>query len=500
VSRQTIVVRDGGLNLPVEARQRPLFVGPCSKGVANTLYWVNGSAALADTLGRGTVVEQAAPVADAGGCLILKTAASTAGTLGTPAVTRVGTSTGTITVANEPADAWRLRVRVATSGTLGAGRFQYALDGYTATDASGWSPIYTIPAGGTFALPQTGQDPAAPVTITFVPGAGPVFFQVGDVHRADCVAPHYTVLDLTNAFENLRTLLGSTRVRRVMFAGGSATASAQIVLAAAVAGHLDNLAAGFRFARAVMDGGSLDTLSNFRTAIASFTDDRIGLVWDPITETSGCRIVSKIPFTGWAVPVVPAVNAVAERFAKTELSESCGRVRSGSLRGVMALGNDDEANPQFEAADRIITLCLVDGYDGFFVKKPFIRSGATSDFRTLQWGTVLDEICEIAHDDLQQWPESNLRSLDDGTGRLEESEAQRVENSVNLKLKNKLIDVDNIEGEKGHVRSARYTVTRNNNYLQDGLIYGFARAVPLREVEGAVTTVGLVSSLSTETT
>ncbi len=491
---QSITIQDGGLNLPVEALSRPLVFGVCSGGTANTLYWLNKSGD-ATALGRGPAIEMAAPIADSGGCLFMKTASTTAGSCAAVTVARVSTSTGTITVANLPNDSYRVRIRITTSGTVNVGRFQYALDGNTTVDAEGWSPIYTIPSGGTFALPGTGLTDALPLTLTFTPGAGPIYFEIGDQHRFDCIAPHYTTADLTAAFAVLLTQMGSLRPERILFAGVNQTASAAIVLAAAIAGHLDTLVALKRFPVCVMDGGSIDSIGNFRTAIATFTDDRVGLVYDPITATTGPMVVTKIPFTGYTAPVVPAVNIVAERYARTELSESCARVRSGSCRGVIRIGNDEGTNPLFTAEDRIITMRRVDGYGGFFITKPFIRSAPTSDFRTLQWMTVISKACQIAHDSLQQWIESNLRALTDGTGYLAEEDAMRVQDSVNCALREQLKEPTNIEGFKGHVSDCKYTVTRTNNYLTTGAIYGILAIVPLREVEGLYTTVGLVSSL-----
>jgi hypothetical protein len=493
-----IIVRDGGLNLPLEAASRPLVVGGCPLGTANTLYWLTGSQNIVSELGRSPATEMLAPIAASGGALFLCTATTTAGSVGTPDVTRVGTSTGTITYgSNLPNNGYRIRVRITTTGTLGAGRFQYALDGKNTTEATGWSPNYTIPSGGTFALPETGATAATPITLTFVPGGGAVYFEADDIHRADCVAPHYTTADLTAAFAVLLAQLGSTRPERIMFSGVNATASTAITLAAAVAGHLDDLFTAKRFARAVIDGGSMDTVANFRTAIASFTDDRVALVWDPITTSAGCRISSKLPFAGWSEPVVPAVNAIAERFARTELSESLMRVKSGALRGVMAIGNDEGANAQFTAEDRIITLRRHDNYAGFFATQSFIRSAPTSDFRTLEWGCVLDKICQIVHDNLTQWIGANLRALTDGTGYLAEEEAKRVEALVNDQLREQLLKPPNIEGENGHVSGVSYTVTRTNNYLSTGEIYGYATAVPMRPVEGLITTVALSTALPT---
>jgi hypothetical protein len=486
----SITVRDGGLGLPVEGAWLPLVIGTSSTGTENQLYFFfGGSSEVVSTVGRGPGPELAAALADSGGCIFLKTAGSTAGAAGTPAQTRIGTSTGTISVSGTPNDAYRIRVEITTTGSTGTGRFRYALDGFSTTQVYGWSPEYTIPSGGTFVLQQTG------LTLTFTPGAGAVYFEDGDVFRIDCTAPHYTTTDLAAAFAALPGQLGTLRVRRVLMAGTNQTASAAMVLAAALAGHLDTLATLFHFARAVMDGGSVDSSSAFKSAIASFTDDRIGVVYDPQTATVGCHIVSRVPFPGWTAPRVSFANAVGERVAQTELSESPDRVRSGSLRGVLSIGNDEGRTPIFTADDRIITARAHQGYGGFFITKGFIRSAPTSDFRTLQWGFVLDEFCQIAHDQLQQWLGSNLRAMTDGTGRISAEDAVRVENSVKITLDQRLKTPMNIEGFNGHVSDCTYQVLRTNNFLTSGEILGSGAAVPLREVDGTRTTIGFVSSL-----
>jgi hypothetical protein len=487
---QVINAREGGLGLPVEGQWIPLVVGPSELGAENVLHFFrNGSSEVVSTVGRGSGAELAAALADAGGCMFLKTAASTAGSIGTAAVTRVGTSTGTIAFAGAPNDAYRPRVKIVESGGLGVGRFQFALDGYSTTEAYGWSPIYTIPSGGSFVIPRTG------VTATFTAGAGPITFEAGDVHRVDCIAPHYTTADLSSAFAALPAQLGTVRVRRVILTGTNQTASAAVVLAAALAGHLDTLAASFEFARAVMDGGSVDTSANFKTAIASFTDDRVALVYDPQTAAVGCHIVSRVPFAGWTAPRVSFANAVGERIAQTELSESPDRVMSGSLRGVLRIGNDEGISPTFTAEDRIITARKHKGYGGYFITKGFIRSAPTSDFRTLQWGFVIDEMCQIAHDNLEKWLGSNLRAMTDGTGRLSLESAARVESDLRVKLSAALKEPPNIEGDQGHVSDCTYTVLRTNDYLTSGEIIGSGVAVPLREVDGITTSIGFVRSI-----
>src|SRR6185369_17148935 len=93
---QIFIVRDGGMGVLANGAVFPVVFGHCSGGVANTLYFSNNPNTVRDTLGQGQAVELALPlIAEAGGVLLMKTAASTAGVAGAVTKTAIGTSTGT---------------------------------------------------------------------------------------------------------------------------------------------------------------------------------------------------------------------------------------------------------------------------------------------------------------------------------------------------------------------------------------------------------------------
>lgn len=476
-------VRDGGIGPASASSSLPLVVGYATGATANKLYIFSNSNTARDTLQAGPALELAAPIAARGGCMVLATAATTAGSCGTVTKTAVGTSTGTVTVAGVPANVWKVRIKITSTGTTGAGKFQYALDGYSNTEAYTWSPEYTIPTGGTFQLPGTA------LTLTFTPGAGAVFFELGDAHRFDCIAPHYTTADLTAAFAALPEQLGTRRVRRVLMAGIGQTAAAQVTLAAALAGHLDTLALNWSFARSVIDGGSVESSSAFKTAIASFTDDRVAVVF------GRASIVSEVPIAGCGVPELPASNAVAERASYSDLSENLGRFLSGPLRGVVRVSHNERFLVAFTDADRIITLRTHDGEGGYFVTNGYLRSSPSSDFKYFDWGIVLDEISETVHDNLNQWTLESLDAKTDGTGNLDDNDASRVESGVQIALRTRIMDPPNKSGTKGHCSDVQFTVDRTTDFLTSGEIYGYAAAVPRRPVEGIITQVGFVRRL-----
>src|SRR5688500_5133563 len=182
----TFTIREGGLGLSTTGDALPLVIGVTSGGVADTLYQHNDPNQLKAELGFGPAVETAlAAMLAAGGVLTLKTQASTAGTNSAVVKVALTTSTGTITLAGAPRDAYRGILQITKTGAAGVARFKYTLDGgYT------WSDELVVPSGGTYAIPNTN------ITVTFVPGAGPIIHEAGDTHTWTSVAPLHTTANL----------------------------------------------------------------------------------------------------------------------------------------------------------------------------------------------------------------------------------------------------------------------------------------------------------------
>lgn len=91
-------------------------------------------------------------------------------TVGAVTPVRVAASTGTVTPSGTPAGSYQAQIQVMSTGTLGTARFRYSIDG-----GARWSPDVTIPGDGLYAPPLTG------LTLRFQAGAGPVFFEAGDL-------------------------------------------------------------------------------------------------------------------------------------------------------------------------------------------------------------------------------------------------------------------------------------------------------------------------------
>lgn len=481
---QSFTVKENGIGLTSTQTALPLVIGVTSGGTAATLYQYSNAQALKDAHGYGPAVELAAPIADRGGVLLLKTAASTAGSSSAVTPHRVGTSTGTITLSGAPYNHHYARVVITKTGTLGAGKFKYSLDAspLLTSDQYTYSEEYTIPSGGTFTIPHTN------VVATFVAGAGPTYFEAADYHTWEDTAPHYTTTDLGTAITALLAQIGTRQIRKVFFSGKNATASGAATMAAAIATHMATLATNFYFARAMMDGGK-DTAANWLTSFASFSDSRVDVVF------GDHAIATLNTFAGWGTPHLPSLNAVAERAAIAQLSENLGRKASGPLRGVVAISDDEGLSQQFSESDKVTTLRSFRGEAGFYVTNGFLKSPAGSDFKYWDWGITIDEGCTVVHTAQQRWLLAKLRSLTDGTGNMDDRDAARVNKMVRAALKVALLDPDNIEGFKGHVSGISYSVDETNDFLATQQIQSGFGAVPLSPVEGFTTQVGFTRSV-----
>jgi hypothetical protein len=479
---QTITVRDGGIGLPSSGVAYPLVWGHSSLGTANTLYFSTNPNTLRDTLGQGQAVEQALPlIRTNGGVLVMKTAASTAGAAGSVTKTTATTSTGTVTVAGAAFDAYQVKIRIKATGALGVSRFDYSLD------QLGNSPTYseeiTVPSGGTYVIPSTN------LTLTFVPGAGPIIFEIGDSHVFACTAPQYTTADLATAATALLLVLGTYKIEQMTFTGRSVSGAAAATMAAAVATVTGQLEARHRWTRAIMDGGN-DTGANVKTAFASFSSSRVAVCFGT------ADVPTLNPHAGWGVPRFTASAVFSERAAGADLSENLGRVASGAVR-CSAIQNDENVTQSFLEADKINTLRTLDGETGFFCTNGYLRSASGSDFIYYDWGRVVDRACRVVFETLQPWLLRKVRILTDGSGTLDPRDAIRIETAITTALRAALKG-PTVEGvpDMDHVTDLKVTVDLTNNVKLNRQIHTVVQLVPTFPIENAATELGLTGSIA----
>lgn len=448
IPSQTLTIKDPGLGLVDIAPSTPIFIGVSSTGTVNALKAIQSPTDAVTEFGQGPNVEDACrTLSEAGGPVLMgRVNGSVAGANGAVTKTAVGASTGTITLSGAPFDSYDAKVEIRLTGTTGAGKFRYALDahglaGLTPT----WSPDITIPSGGTYLIPNTN------ITLTFVPGGGPTFFEAGDTHTWTSTEPRYVAADVDAYFDIVRLLANEWRV--VVATGKPTSAGVAATLAAGMATEMSTQQSGFRFARAFQDAGN-DTTANVLTSFASFADPRVLVAYGNVA-----RITLK-PFTGWGTPKRSVLGEFAARATLEQISTHLGRVASGSLPGVLALTHDEFQTPLLDDA-RISTLRTWPSRPGFYITRARLMAAGGSDFKFTHNGFVMDVACRTVTRALQEWANKSFRTTPTGT--INPLDAEDIRQAVLRQLRAELTEPINAEGKRGHVSGLNFTVDLTNN-------------------------------------
>lgn len=478
IPSQTITIKDPGLGLIEIAANTPLLTGISSSGTATQLVSVQSPTDAVTLFGQGPLVEDSCRVLnEAGGpVLMCRLTGSVAGT--NSAVTATATGTGTITLAGAPYDSYNAEVQITTAGTLGTGKFKYALDAHRLINANGiafeptWSAEITIPAGGTYAIPNTN------ITMTFVPGAGPTFYALADKHTWTSTEPYYAVADVDAAGDVFRLLANQWRF--LTLCGMSPTAAGAATMATGLATELSSEATLFRYARGFVDAAG-DTTSNTITAFAAVEDRRIATCY------GRCVRSTLKPFAGWGTPKRSVVAEFAGRAAREQISTHLGRVATGSLSGVMYVSHDEFQNQVMNVA-KFSTLRSWANRPGFYITRANLRSPPGSDFKYSHNGFVMDVACTTVANALQEFANKSFRVT--STGTIDPKDAKDIESAVLRQLRAQLTEPINAEGKRGHVSALNFTVDLTNNVLLTGQINTEVAIRPLGYGEYFVTQIG----------
>jgi Protein of unknown function (DUF2586) len=452
---QVLTFRDPGLGLSELSGSVFVLIGAAEKGDLNLVQAMSSPAAIADEYGEGPLGEAGATLLDiAGGPVYLcRVAGTAAGTTGSVTKTAQSSSTGTVAAAGAAYARYDVIAQVTKSGALGVAEFRYSLDG-----GKTWTDSLTVPSGGSYVIPRTN------VTLTFTAGAGPIILEQGDSFAFTTTAPHYSTTELALGITALKTYLSSApdfTPDVVVATGLNATGSAAATMFGALGVHLDGLEATQRYVRAIMDAGSADTRVNVKTAFASVAHRRISAVYGEIVQAS-----SK-PFAGFGAPQVPLLNAVAARAAKVLAPTDLARFADGPLTGVLKITHDEFVNEEMDAA-RITTARSWPGTAGFYLTNARLKSPTGSDYVYFQHGRVMDVASRVTVAAQQQFVNAELRTR--AGGRLEESEAKRIEETVRSSLDRALSQQNNASGRRGWVSDFAYTVDRQADVLSTQIV------------------------------
>ena len=337
-------------------------------------------------------------------------------------------------------DDYEVQVEILTTGTLGAGTFRYSLD-----DGRSFSGEFIIPTAGTFDIPF------ADITLTFTAGAGPIFFEDGDLFEFDVDAPYYSATEIATAVTAL--LAQSLEFPAIILTGTPASASDGATILTALDGHATSFENVNRYLRIAMDTGE-DTTANVLTSFAAVSSRRVMAVF------STADLPSSKPFTGYNFPKRPAVEIVGAFAANQLISTSLNRVLLGPLPGVLEIGHDENLTEVLDAA-RIATLRTYNSRTGFFITHGRLKAPSGSDFRFWDFGRVMDSACRTTFIEVQNFIGISVRTNADGT--IDERDATRLESIVNDALADTLVRPTNAEGTQGHVSAVDFSVDRSNN-------------------------------------
>lgn len=474
----TLTIRDPGLGLAGPSVSTPLVIGPSSSGTANTIVVLSDLGSVVDEFGEGPMPEDACRILSAAGGPIyaMKSNASVAGAAGAVSKTAVagGTGTGTVTVAGAAYDAYEAVVEITTTGTVGVGAFRYSLDG-----GRTYSEPITIPAATTYVVPRTN------LTLTFVVGGGPVYFEDGDVHTFTCTAP---AVNATNLGDALTAAQADSRTWRFAhIAGRHGDAAASATLAGTLSSQMTTAQTAQRYTATLMDAGS-DVAATTVTAFAAVAHARVGLAYGT------ARRVSLKPFTGWGEPLRHASGEIAARLAAGLASTHAGRVASGPLDGVSAISHDARTDATMHDAG-FATLRTWRGLPGFYPTAGRIKAPAGSDFQRFELRFVMDIACSTAVEALTTQANKSVRVLTDGTGRIDPRDAAAWRQVALSRLRSRLTEPLNAEGVKGHVSGLDVTVDQTNNVLTSGQVLVTVALVPLGYAETIAVDVGYATTL-----
>jgi hypothetical protein len=446
----TQTIRDPGLPTAPAAITNFLYMGVAEKGSTTAINAFSSPGDVVDAYGQGPLSEDICyHLAIAGGPVygLRMTGTAPPAPISTVTKTAVSSSTGTITVAGTPLDSYDVRVEIRVTGALGAAQFRYSLDG-----GLEYSEQIIAPSGGTYALANTG------LTLTFVPGAGPIVFEKGDVHTFATVEQTFTTTTLATAMDVV--LADNTGLAAIVLSGRIETASAAATIAAAAATHASALFQRYRPIRFMMDAGG-DIIATTKTAFASFTSTRVLRGYGRSILTSGKPIV------GRGSPKASVVRAIAARAADSLISTDLAWYSAGPLPGVQAITHNEYLQELMDG-EGYATLRTHQGEPGFYITNARLSSPAGSDYQFWQHGRLMDVATATTYRALLPFLSSIIGTLADGT--IDPLYAVIIEDKARDALRTVLQDPDNAQGLQGHVSALDVKVDRKTNVLASNTI------------------------------
>ena len=450
-----VEVQDGALGLlPVGTDEVQLKIGVSSAGTQNLLYSFNDIRAAIDALGQGPLVEAVATALSMGGVPVyaIRGAASSAGTVGAVATTRVGASDGTLAVNGTPLDTYEVIVEITRSGSVAGANaaFRYTLDG-----GDTFSPEIALVAN--YPLPGTG------ISLAFTDGIAVPTFEKGDRFTFVTVGPAMTLTDISTALD---AAIADPREWSWVHIVGTATPT----IAAGVAAKMLAAEQVHRFVFAVLEARDINqatdalNISQWRSNLiaewANFADVRAGVV------AGHQELVS--PITG-RVHRRNGAWAYTGRLADTGVATHPGQVIDGPVPGIVSLLHDEQAAPSLDQ-EGFTTFRTIIGRAGFYITQGRMKAPEGSDFSFVTERRVMDKACRIARNGMLRFLNSTVRV--DGAGNILEQDARAIEAYIDGQLLASLVN-------PGEASASNVRIKRDTNVLSTRATTLTVRLIPL---------------------
>ncbi|GEM44829.1 DUF2586 family protein [Deinococcus cellulosilyticus] len=375
----TVVKQDGGLGtLPATADGKRGIVGVCTSGTPNQIYILVDQGAVPGVLGRGPLADAViTQLRKAGGVVYAVPAAATVNGSITPAVGNP--SSPEVTLGTTSTEALQVQVKVTKSGALGAGQFQYTLDG-----GDTWSRSYTLAAS--FAIPGRG------LTITFAAGS----YTVGATYKFTVTAPTASIGDLQAAAQ---VLVDSPYLMEFIHFAQPGDNSLWAVAAAVVEDAFNKHKYTHSLCEAPGPGSNVDTwvttLAGYRS---SFTSKDVSVVapWAEVVDPSGLQIERN------------SANWYMGRLCSINIADNPAHVGKGSITGLSVVspfttGTYGKAssynNGHALALDELgyVALMKHQGRNGLFFVEGRTMADPSSDYSTIMNVRVMNKVMTLQH-------------------------------------------------------------------------------------------------------
>ena len=377
------------------------------------------------------------------------------------AVTKNGSAGASVlTITGDPFDTYDVIVTPVKNGTAGSNpepQFTISLDGGLTV-----SKAITMPANHIYA----GLAASTGMTFNFTAAT----LGVGDTYTFTTTAPTWAAADVALAVDALRT---STLEAGLLYVVGACVKSEADTIAASTNQFLTD----DQFISVILEARDFDgdTEAQWMTSLINdyqtFESDNIVVAAGPclipsaISKTQFRRNVGQLAIVrAGLVAISRGLNAV----------EDGALLPSKSGQPISTVFHNEKTNPGLDAA-RFLTVTSYRGLKGFYVTKPNIMSGPTSDFTLLQLRRVINEASRLTNIFFTKKLGTDVR-LNRKTGLILERDARTLESGNDSLLTTGITS-------PGYASSVETIVSRADNISTTKTLSVTVEVLPLGYIE-----------------